>query len=171
MGHHLLHLTSFLLVVVFIFGCDKGDPVSAERVPLRVEQGVKVYFKYGFRNEVDTFKGTYTKDLVVDGTITVSFSFSAAEQDSILQAMAQSEFYSMPDTLYPIPGLLIFPNAGPQILRVEYQGAIKSVVWFYLLDQTDPRNEAALNLFQRIRQLVESTEIYSRLPPAVGGYI
>lgn len=154
-----------------IFGCDKGDPVSAERVPLRVEQGVKVYIKYGFRNEIDTFKGTYTKDLVVDGTITVPFLFAAAEQDSIRLTLAQADFSTMPDTLYPIPGLLVLPNAGPQILRVEYEGAMKSVVWFYLLDQTDPRNETAIQLFQRNRQIVESTEIYSQLPPAVGGYI
>lgn len=171
MRHHPLPLSACLLVVLFIFGCDRGDPVSAERVPPRVEQAVKVYCKYGFRDEVDTFNGTYTKDLVVDGTITVPFLFSAPEQDSILLALAQADFFTMPDTLHPIPGLLIFPDAGPQILRVEYQGAIKSVVWFYLLDQTDPRNQAAIHLFQRIQQIVESTEVYSQLPPAVGGYI
>jgi hypothetical protein len=166
-----LRFIAALLALSFLSGCDLGEPFRTEQHSKPDEQVVKVYFKYDFRDQVDTFNGFLTKDLVANGTVTVSFLFTTAQQDSILEALAQADFFGLPDTLHPIPNVAIAPNPGPQILRVEYQGKLKSLVWFYLLDESDPRSAAVRHLWQTIWQVVESTDSYKLLPPAVGGYI
>jgi hypothetical protein len=160
-----------LFVVMLLYGCDLGKPLRTEQPLVMDQQVVKVFLKYSYRDQVDTFNGTLTKDLVTNGTITVSFSFTATQQDSILLALAQSDFFNLPDTLHPIPNAYVSPNPGPQILRVQYQGNIKSLVWFYLLDASDLRSDAVMHLWQTIWRIVQSTDTYKRLPPAVGGYL
>ena len=166
-----LWFIGLLVAVTLLYGCDLGQSLRLNQQPVPDQQIVKVFFKFGFRNQVDTFNGTLTKDLVIDGTISVPFSFTTSEQDSILLALTQSGFYTLPDTLYPIPNVRVLPDAGAQILRIQYQGTTKSLVWFYPLDESDPRSNATIHLWQTIRGVVESTPIYAQLPPAVGEYI
>jgi hypothetical protein len=120
---------------------------------------------------VDTFNGTLTKDLVENGVITVPFGFKTSEQDSVLSALTDARFFELPDTLYPLPNVSIAPDPGTQTLRVEYEGKTKSLVWLYVLDTSDPRTGSVQQLWARLRRLVQSTDTYKQLPPAVGGYI
>lgn len=161
-----LLLAGILSGGAFLSGCDGGVPVTPED-----PQRVKIFFKFDHRDQVDTFNGTLTKDLAADGTCTVPFGFTNAEQDSLLLALADSRFFDLPDTLYPIPTIWIAPDPGPQILRVESGGGTKSLFWLYLLDAADPRSAAVQKLWSRLRQLVQSTEAYKKLPPAAGGYL
>ena len=52
-------------------------------------------FKYGVRarNELNTFNGTYTKDMVMDPSITVNLSLSKEELDRIYQKMIKIDFF------------------------------------------------------------------------------
>jgi hypothetical protein len=159
-------LAIFLGIAVLLTGCDLGDP-STRSDPQRV----KVFFKFGFRDQVDTFDGTLTKDLVVNGTVTVPFGFSQSEQDTLLSALARAGFFGLPDTLYPLPTVSISPDPGFQVLRVEFEGTTKSLVWMEVLDASDPHTGRVRELWARLRNLVQSTDTYRQLPPAVGGYL
>jgi hypothetical protein len=161
-GWSIVLLVSALLVT----GCDWGDSVNSAE-----QQRVRVFFKFDFRDQVDTFNGTLTKDLVENGTITVPFGFNAVEQDSVLSILADARFYELPDTLYPIPNVSIAPDPGVQRLRVEYEGKGKSLVWLYVLDGSDPRTGEVQELWARLRNLVQSTDTYRQLPPAKGAYL
>ena len=46
---------------------------------------------------LDTFKGTYTKDMVMDPSITVPLSLSEEEMDRIYQKMVEIDFFNYPD--------------------------------------------------------------------------
>lgn len=152
--------------VVFGDGCtDIGS------VPPADEQYIRIYFKHDFRDEVDTFNGVLTKDLIMDGTRTVQFGFSSSEQDSLVKFLGQAQFFGLPDTLYPLPAVSIAPDPGPQILRVEYQGVRKSLVWQNVLDKSDPRTKTVQELWVSLERLVHSTESYKRLPAARGIYL
>jgi hypothetical protein len=159
-------LTVFLGIVVLVAGCDLGDP-STRADPQRVT----VFFKYGFRDQVDTFNGTLTKDLVANGTVTVPFGFTPAEQDSLLSALAHAGFFDLPDTLYPMANVAVSPNPGYQLLRVQFEGTTKSLVWMEVLNASDPRTGRVQQLWARLQNLVESTDTYRRLPPAEGAYL
>ncbi len=64
-------------------------------VPPR-ESNFNLIFKYGIfaKNELNTFDGTYTKDMVQDPSITVELSLSEEELDSIYEKMAECRFSS-----------------------------------------------------------------------------
>lgn len=160
------YLACFIFGGACLNGCDGGAPVTPAD-----PQRVKIFFKFDFRDQVDTFNGTLTKDLAANGTCTVPFGFKSFEQDSVLLALAASNFFGLPDTLYPIPTVSIAPDPGFQILRVESEGKSKSLVWLYILDAADPRTATVQELWSRLRKLVQSTEAYKKLPPAAGGYL
>jgi len=169
-----LSFAILFLSLLLLSNCDMGKPLPTDlqQEPIATDpQILKLFFKYGFRNQVDTFKGTLTKDLVINGTVTAPFLFTASQQDSILGVLSEAEFFNLPDTLYPVPNMLLLPDHGPQILRVQYQSSLKSLMWSYVLDQSDPRNDAVLRLWRKLQQIVESTDAFKRLPPAVGAYI
>ena len=120
---------------------------------------------------MDTFNGTLTKDLVLNGTVTVPFGFKRSEQDSLVAVLAQTDFVGLPDTLYPMPNVSIYPDPGFQVLRVELEGTTKSLVWMAILDASDPRTGRVRELWTRLRSLVQSTDTYRQLPLAEGAYL
>ena len=155
-----------LWIAAQLVGCDGGDPSTSSD-----PQRVKVFFKFDFRDQVDTFGGTLTKDLIQNGTVTVPFGFSSSEQDSIVAVLARTGFFALPDTLYPMPNVSISPDPGFQVLRVALGGATKSLVWMPMLDTSDSRTGRVQELWSRMRSLVQTTDTYRQLPPAVGGYL
>jgi hypothetical protein len=159
-------LAIFLGLAFLLPGCDWGDPSSPAD-----PQRAKVFFKFGFRDQVDTFAGTLTKDLVQNGTVTVPFGFKESEQDSLLSAFKSADFFGLPDTLYPLSNVSISPDPGFQVLRVEFEGTTKSLVWMEVLDASDPRTGRVHELWAKLRHLVQSTDTYRQLPPAAGGYL
>jgi hypothetical protein len=84
------------------------------------------------RNELNTFENTYTKDLILDGTITVSLVLSDSELQAIKERLIETGFFSYPDTLPVSPAdsflAAIEPHASNQI-RVKNQSIVKTVFW------------------------------------------
>jgi hypothetical protein len=160
------YLAFFLGNAVLLTGCDFGEPSTGSDL-----QRVKVFFKFDFRDQVDTFTGTLTKDLVQNGTVTVPFGFTESEQDSLVTILDHTGFFGLPDTLYPMPNVSIFPDPGFQVLRVEFEGTAKALVWMAVLDSSDPRTGRVRELWTRLRDLVQSTDTYRQLPPAEGAYL
>ncbi|MFC1919116.1 hypothetical protein ACFLWW_04025, partial [Chloroflexota bacterium] len=68
--------------------------------PLPSEADFNLIFKYGVmaRNELDTFQGTYTKDMVADPPITVNLSLTEEELDRIHRKMLEIDFFNYPET-------------------------------------------------------------------------
>lgn len=155
----------FIALLPFSGGCDLGE------VPNFEPQFVNIRFHYGFRNDVNTFNMTLTKDLVLDGTITVPFSLSSTDQERVLAELARADFFNLPDTLKPEPDVFISPDPGPQLLSVLADGRTKTVVWSFLLDESNPNNAAILKLSAALTKIVESTEAFKQLPDARGGYL
>jgi predicted PurR-regulated permease PerM len=60
---------------------------------------INIIFKYGTgaRNELNTFEGTYTKDLVLDNTITTRMILSQEELRQIQQRITEMDLFSFPD--------------------------------------------------------------------------
>jgi len=134
-------------------------------------QTLKILYQYGFRDELNTFAGTYQKDLVLDGTVKVPFWLSTEEQDTILRKAMAVEFFSFPDMIPAEPGVSVEPHSGPDMLRLEYGGTEKTVRWSYPLDPTSGCTGGLLELTGLIRDVIESKAEYKSLPAARGGYL
>ena len=84
------------IILVITTGCSSlTDIENTAHDP----QVVEVHLQYSFLDELNTFEGTLTKDLVMDGSVTVAFWLSIAEQESILEKADQVSFFSLPDTI------------------------------------------------------------------------
>lgn len=51
----------------------------------------------GAKNELNTFNGNYTKDMVVDPPVTVNLTLSEKEMNTIHDKMAEINFFDYPD--------------------------------------------------------------------------
>jgi len=158
-------LSLFACMQLSFAGCDLGN------TPQHDPQDVRIQFQHGFRNMVDTFNGTLTKDLALDGTISIPFWLTKAEQEALMTELQQEHFFNLPDTLYAIPGMTVSPDPGPGFLRVTVDGVDKSVVWFHPVDVTQPDGQTIQRVSGAVRALIEATSEYKELPAARGGYI
>ncbi|MBI5474950.1 MAG: hypothetical protein HY961_21625 [Ignavibacteriae bacterium] len=154
-----------VLMLLGLSACDLG------RAPEPDPQFLKLEFKYSFGNVVNTFDGKLTKDLVLDGSITIPFWFTSDEQNLIVAELNRAEFFQLPDTVRSQQGVRVEPNPGAQWLRVQLDQRQKSVVWFFPPEQTNGYGEAIQRLAAAIRSIVEGKREYKLLPAARGGYI
>ena len=117
-------------IALFLSSC-KDNSVEPET------QFVQIYFKYSFKNELNTFANTYQKDLVLDGVIKVKFWLTDEEQNNILDKLNSLNYFSLPDTFNYIPqdSISPSPNPGKQILRIKYQQNDKKIIWTYPLNE------------------------------------
>lgn len=135
-------------------------------------QFLQILTRAGKFDMLDTFHGTYQKDLV-PGVAKTTMWLTTREQEIILTALERYNFFSLPDTLYRRPaGEAIFPDFGTQMLRVKYNGKEKTVVWdsgieLLPLKKYAPSIEKIMDL---ITDIVVSKPEYKALPPAKGVY-
>ena len=100
-----LFVAAHLILLPLVWGCDLGSS------PRPDPQFVKIHIRYGFGNSVNTFSGTLTKNLGLDGSVTIPFWLTTAEQDTLLSAVEVADFFTMPDTVFSIPGIAVNPNS------------------------------------------------------------
>jgi hypothetical protein len=159
---------TFAVLILTLESCSSlsEDPAGQKEV-----QVLKIYFQYGFQNELDTFVETYQKDLILDGTVRVPFTLNADEQNEILRKALEITFFSFPDTIRRQPGVQFSPDPSPDILRMQYGDKDRRVVWFYPLDANDPHSKQILELMDVIKAVVEAKPEFKILPPARGEYL
>jgi len=132
---------------------------------------IRIRYQYGFKNELDTFKGILQKDLVLDGVIKTPFSLTLEEQRTVLDKALAVDFFAWPDTLHREAGVLMSPDPSPDFLRVECRDQEKRLVWFYPLDSRSAFSAPLIELTALIKEIIESRPEYKKLPPARGAHL
>ncbi len=155
----------FLLTACLIMSCSNG--VSPDRIG-HDEQFVQIYFHYNLLDELDTFQGTFQKDLVIDGTIRTTMWLTTNEQEIIAAALENYRFFSLPDTIQK--QYSVMPDLGPQVLRIKYQGREKSIVWYSYASPNDKSIYYVEQLRDLLWNIIVSKPEYKALPPSTGGY-
>ena len=156
--------------VIFLFLLSEcGTPTDVEKI--HDEQLVKIHLQFGFVDELNTFEGTFTKDLVEDGSITVEFWLPKEDQESIIELAQELSFNSLPDTIPALPGVLITPNPSPDSLRIKFEDMDKTVVWSYPNDSENTDYKKVIELSEHIMSIVKESETYKLLPEARGGRV
>lgn len=161
------------MTLLFISSCtNQSDKELYERE--EAEQIIKIHYKYGFADEINTFNKTFTKDLVLDGNITIDYWFQSEEQDTIIEILEEIDFFNLPDTLSYIAGdsiaVHLDPDPGIQSLRISYNNQDKTVFW-YLINSFPSEYEQILQLTTFIEDLLNADPEYQSLPAPSGGYL
>ena len=188
---HISIIAILSVVVVIGVGCNtpsnSKSPESvvesgrdwSETLPESRPSDFNLIFKYGYgsinKNELNTFDGTYTKDMVVDPSVTINFSLSDEDMDRIYQKMVEIDFFCYPDEFaIPLPEEGIVSMGTPYqgyYFMVECDNKVKVLRWE---DKITNKNEDADRLrkvISLIRSIIQSKDEYWELPSPRGGYL
>lgn len=136
------------------------------------DSNFNLLFRYGIgaKNELNTFEGTYTKDMVIDPPITIKLTLSDAELEQIRQKMGEIGFFDYPEGFPPRTDFEVTPCTNYYI-KVENCFSVKETSWNEnsLLENNTQGN--LLQLVNLIRSIVEQKPEYKALPPERGGYL
>jgi hypothetical protein len=130
-----------------------------------------VRFGYGEvnKNEINTFQGTVTKDLIMNGTASAKITLTVEEMRSIYEKMREINIMGKKE-LVPAK---ISCEATPYSVdswEIHVNGETNQFSWS---DQyCDPTSDAKqlLELRNFIQQIVAEKEEYKKLPESEGGY-
>jgi len=154
-----------LILGVLYFGCScLGSFTSSGHD----NQFIQVFFQAGF-NELDTFNGTYQKDLI-PGIARTRMWLTASEQDTILRYVNEIEFFSFPDTIFREPFMITSPDPGPLIIRIKYRDHDRKVVWFFPPDQNSMAGRKIRGLDRLLRNIIGAKPEFKVLPNTNGVY-
>lgn len=158
-----------VMALLFIAGC------SREKVSLPEEMPADFAFhvRYGIgdppKNEINTYNGTVTKDLIADGSVTADISFTQEELLAIYKQMQDLDIMGS-KKLGPASKSGTKIPFQQDIWKVTIDGTTKSFEWSdqYVTLTADARQLWELRNW--INEIVEGKEAYQALPDVAGGY-
>ena len=161
-------LTALVLVasVSVMVGCATSPPAQTD---------FNLIFRYGVvppKNELNTFNGTYRKDMVADPSITIDLSLSQEELDRIRQKMVEVGFFDYTEPLFPesIGVAPAIPAMG-YYFKVEYGSKGNELQWTPKYTDNKGRADKLRELIKLITDIIESKEEYKKLPEPTSAYL
>jgi hypothetical protein len=141
--------------------------------PLYLPQGdFNLIFKYGVgeKNELNTFRGTFTKDMVIDPSIKIRLTLSKQELAEIYQKMIEIDFFNLPESFPDRPDYFVTPRTD-YYLKVQNGSLTKEVSW-NTNSQLDADIDKNLHeLVDLIGSIIEQKLEYKILPRPRGAYL
>ena len=163
-GYQILLAAVFLIILC---GCSEAVHIYPDDFDFRLDFGVDG------KNRIDTFNGSFTKDLVIDGTATIDLIIPENIMKDIYDKMMEIDIMSFPDTL-DLDDLFITPSCDYD-LHITANGINKAIVWtdgfFTSMEEGLPaKNIKFLELVKYISDYIYSTDEYKQMPEANGAY-
>lgn len=161
-----------ILSVAFAFlaGCSKESQKIQMPEDMPEDFRFSVSFGYGEvnKNEINTYNGTVTKDLITKGTATAALSFSKEELQSIYGEM--KDIAILDEKQFPQKGNCSQTPSSTDSWKITVSGETKTLSWTNeYCDMTKDATDL-LELRSYIQQIVEEKDAYKALPAAEGGY-
>jgi len=127
-------------------------------------------FKYGVgaKNELNTFEQTYTKDMVMDPSITIKFKLSDSELAGIYQKINDLKLFDKNEELTEGDINTFVTPCSNYYLKVQIDSIQKELS---LDDCRGKVNDAFQQFADYIISVIESKEEYKKLPDPNGGYL
>ena len=158
-----------LLITTLLSGC--GSLNAKNKLPPSKPVNFNFIFSYGVgaKNQLDTFKGQFTKDMVMDPSITTDLKLSDEDMDTIYSELRKINILAYEENFQPKG----YTESTPYVtysFSMTADGIEKKITWF---DENDSNTKEAVQLrelFYKIKDMIESTEEYKKLPTAKPGY-
>lgn len=131
--------------------------------------GFILRYGVGAKNELNTLKGTFTKDLISAGTSTGKLELSKDELQRIFDHMYAMKIADYPEQYQEASQMHVTPYITYD-LTINYKGNSKHILW---KDDSYSKSRQAAQLrglFNQIITMIESKPEYKKMPPPVGGY-
>ncbi|RSD28703.1 hypothetical protein [Mesobacillus subterraneus] len=168
-------IKKFLFLILFIGGNLAGCS-NESSMPSEMPDDFQFSLKYGVQalNEIDTFNHTYTKDLIMDGTITTDLELTKDNLQAIYQGMKEIEIVdTVKNAKYegPFGEEVHVEPLGEYQLKLQLNGEKHNLSWTENIYDEDTRNELAEFVYRFLHEgIIMKKEEYKALPQASGGY-
>ncbi|RXJ04389.1 hypothetical protein DS745_03115 [Anaerobacillus alkaliphilus] len=184
---HFFILPMILLLSIMI-GCSSNSNTSVTAINLMASDNVVIMphkmpkdfhfsLKYGVGalNEINTFENTYTKDLVLDGTITTGLTLTKKERKAIYYKMKEIELLeTVQNARYEgEDGSSIWMEpASEYYLTIQMNGEIYKVHWAGHIYDKEIRDMLAIFVLRFLHgEIIENKQEFKKLPKANGWYL
>lgn len=167
----LFALLLFVVVGVVAYSQERNKTQSPD-TEQTISISFNLIFKYGVgaRNVLNTFDGTFTKDMIVDDPITIPLELTSAELEGIHQKIDELDLFREQEKYQGDIFTLSTPCSSYD-LYVESGGVQKRLTWDCENPVSNSSENPELDIFtEYIRSIVESKEAYKKLPEPQGGY-
>jgi len=162
----LFILTILAVTLTFLRSPFLGNlisPYDSSKNPINID------FKFGVtaRNRLNTFDGTFTKDLIMDGTITTRLILSQQELTQIKTKLLEMGFFDYPE---------VFQSEGSvtprddYFIKIQFGSVTKQVSWYSDSDLDSKTNTDLYQLYHLLYDMIVQKLEYKLLPAANGGY-
>ncbi|WP_313885246.1 hypothetical protein [Clostridium sp. DJ247] len=161
-------LCLFLIAFSFV-GCNSTS--TKNQLPESKPKDFNFVFNYGVnaKNQLDTAKGQFTKDMVLEPSITTNLKLSDDEISTIYSEMKKINILDYPDNFNPKSNTIQTPYDTYSI-KIIIEGKEKCIYWKD--ESVSETKEAAQlrKLFKKIQEIIVNKEEFKKLPEAKGGY-
>ena len=125
-------------------------------------------FRYGVgaKNELNTFDQTYTKDMVMDPSVTIKFKLTDNEFAGIYQKINDLKLLEKNEE--PAEGNMFVEPCSSYYLKVQIDSTQKELSWDNCRGKISDTLEQFTNY---IISVIESKREYKKLPTPKGGYL
>lgn len=169
------HATPIMLVLslLIITSATQQMHVSYKLVEMH-PQNLQLILRYGVseRNSLNTFNGTFTKDMVVDPPITINLTLTEEELQRIDAKLGEIGFYNTTDEELLPHGILLGENT-PSVgysLKVARNGWVRYISWCDGLSYSEGSSGQLNDFVELVMSIIEAKPEYQLLPEARGGY-
>jgi len=171
-----------VLLVVAFSGCENSDRAvvqQAESMPTDFNFTLK--FGYAGKNVIDTYQGTFTKDLIINGTETIPFVIPEEKMKEIYASFVANSIIDLPGDIntaaeIPIEAITVWTTPADSYSLIY---TCKGVTQTILCEDGGPwdADTGPPEVYHRlkgfisfVREYIYSTEDYQNMSPAEGGY-
>ncbi len=143
---------------------------SGDSFSLTDDFNLVLKYGVGAKNELNTFDGTFTRDLILDPPVTTRLILTSQEKMQILQKIDEMDMFGFPDNFSKNPDVWVTPQTDYYI-KVQNGSQTKEVSWnTNSLIESDIKNSLD-QLVSYITGLIEQKSEYKALPTPNGAYL
>lgn len=126
-------------------------------------------------SQLNTFEGTYSRDMVVDPPVKIKMILSKDEKDKIYQKMQEIKFFDYPDkfsvTVPPGETISTVTPCPDYYLKVAIGSKVKELSWSDCMINKNEKADKLRELMKLIENTIESKAEYKALPTPRAGYL
>lgn len=169
----IILLSALLLVgAILVSQFQHSDTGSVETTPSNI------IFRYGVSgakhlNELDTFKGIFTKDMVNKEPAWTKLDLTREELDIIYQKMVEIDFFSLPKDFQPKLEDVIVEVSPVSTYYLEYKDETQTKIVQWNIKYDAPEDIQYQNLKKLAHLIIEIIQVkpeYQELPEPTLGY-
>ena len=168
--------TTFLILGVILV----ASPMIQDKKEITNEEATfNIVFRYGISgakhpNELNTFNGTFTKDMVTEDPACTKLDLTQDEMNAIHRMMVEIDFFSYPNSFKPkIEGDRVGIKTPFTVYNLEYhdESGTKVVHWTdeYIVPG-DPQYRNLKELAHLIISTIQAKPEYQKMPVPTAGY-